>query len=60
MGEQPAALTILVTGAGGGVGRSIAERLARAGHRVIGTVRSAERAAALNDAARAAGLDLSY
>jgi len=60
MGEQPGALTILVTGAGGGVGRSIAERLARAGHRVIGTVRSAESAAALNDAARAAGLDLSY
>jgi NAD(P)-dependent dehydrogenase (short-subunit alcohol dehydrogenase family) len=60
MGKQPGALTILVTGAGGGVGRSIAERFGRAGHRVLGTTRSAGRVRALNEAARAAGLDLSY
>jgi NAD(P)-dependent dehydrogenase (short-subunit alcohol dehydrogenase family) len=59
VGEQQA-LTILVTGAGGGVGRAIAERFARAGHRVLGTTRSADRVRALNEAARAAGFDLSY
>jgi NAD(P)-dependent dehydrogenase (short-subunit alcohol dehydrogenase family) len=60
VGKRPEGLTVLVTGAGGGVGRAIAERLARAGHRVIGTVRHADRARDLGDAARAAGLALSY
>ncbi len=59
MGEQRA-LTILVTGAGGGVGRAIAERFARAGHRVLGTARSADRVRALNEAARTSGSDLAY
>jgi len=60
VGGPPAALTILVTGAGGGVGRAIAERFAGAGHHVVGTVRAAERAAALNDAASASGSTLRY
>jgi len=53
-------LTVLVTGAGDGIGRATAQRLARAGHRVIGTVRSADRAAELTGLARAGGLPLSY
>ena len=58
--DKGAALTVLVTGAGDGIGCAIAQRLARAGHRVTGTVRSAERAAALTATARADGLPLSY
>lgn len=58
--DRGAALSVLVTGAGDGIGRAIAQRLARAGHRVTGTVRSADRAAALTGAARADGLPLSY
>jgi len=58
--DKAAALTVLVTGAGDGIGRAVAQRLARAGHRVVGTVRSAERAAALTGAARADGLALAY
>jgi len=56
--ESRAGRSVLVTGAGGGFGRAIAERLARSGDRVVGTVRSPERAARLTEEARAAGLEL--
>ncbi len=51
---------VLVTGAGGGIGRAIAERLDRAGYQVTGTVRSASRAAELTTAAQAAGRTLRF
>jgi NAD(P)-dependent dehydrogenase (short-subunit alcohol dehydrogenase family) len=54
------ALTVLVTGAGGGLGRAIAGRLARAGDRVTGTVRREDRARALGEEARASGVPLRY
>lgn len=60
MTTQGTAWTVLVTGAGDGIGRAVAERLARSGHRVIGTVRSADRAATLSGQARAEGLQLTY
>ena len=55
MTRQAASRTVLVTGAGGGIGRAIADRLARAGFQVIGTVRSADRARALTAQAGASG-----
>ena len=58
--SQHAARKILVTGAGGGLGRSIAEHLARSGDQVIGTVRDPARAADLTASAQAAGLDLRF
>jgi len=51
---------VLVTGAGSGIGRAVADRLARGGFEVVGTVRDPARAAALTEAARAAGLSLRY
>lgn len=51
---------VLVTGAGSGIGRAIAERMARDGDRVIATVRSAERASALTEEATDQGLPLVY
>lgn len=45
----------LVTGASRGIGRAIAERLAREGARVIGTATSAAGAAAISDALKAMG-----
>jgi len=50
----------LVTGAGSGIGRAIAERLARAGDRVTGTVRDPARAEALSAEASRSGLPLEY
>ena len=51
---------VLVTGAGSGIGRATALRLARSGDRVLGTVRTAERAEALTTEAAADGLPLTY
>ncbi len=51
---------VLVTGAGSGIGRAIAERLSRAGYTVIGTVRSATKAAELSRGADAAGRGLGF
>jgi NAD(P)-dependent dehydrogenase (short-subunit alcohol dehydrogenase family) len=55
MGQPEQHRSVLVTGAGSGIGQGIAERLARAGFRVIGTTRDAARSQALEDDARAAG-----
>jgi NAD(P)-dependent dehydrogenase (short-subunit alcohol dehydrogenase family) len=51
---------VLVTGAGSGIGRAVALRLAEAGYEVIATVRDPERATALSDAARSAGRSVVY
>ena len=51
---------VLVTGAGGGIGRAVAERLARGGFDVVGTVRDAARAAALTEEAGARDGRLRY
>ena len=52
MAEAEGVRLALVTGAGSGIGQAVAQRLAQAGYRVIGTVRDAERARALTEAAR--------
>jgi short-subunit dehydrogenase len=52
--------SVLVTGAGSGIGHAIAEHLDRAGYRVTGTVRSASRAAELMKASEAAGQTLRF
>jgi short-subunit dehydrogenase len=51
---------ILVTGAGGGLGRAIAVQMARDGDDVVGTVRGADRARTLTDEAASQGLSLRY
>jgi short-subunit dehydrogenase len=60
MATRTHSLRILVTGAGSGIGKAIAARLEAAGHAVVGTVRDAERARVLTDAARQRGLRLTF
>lgn len=49
---------ILVTGANSGIGLATVLELARRGHRVVGTVRSAAKADVVAEAATAAGVDV--
>ena len=60
MALRSAQRRILVTGAGSGIGRAVAERLAAAGHTVIGTVRGEQRAAALTSAPRETGARVTF
>lgn len=50
--------TVVVTGANSGIGLATALELAAAGYDVVGTVRSADKAAALADAATDRGVDV--
>ncbi len=60
MNESGRGRTVVVTGAGSGIGRAIVHRLVRAGYQVTGTVRDAARADELTGLARQAGLALRY
>ncbi len=60
MAHEKSNRNALVTGAGGGIGRAIAGRLAAGGDNVIGTVREPARARALTDEARERGLPLRF
>lgn len=51
---------VLVTGAGGGLGRAIATQMARDGDDVVGTVRDESRARSLSEEATSQGLSLRY
>jgi NAD(P)-dependent dehydrogenase (short-subunit alcohol dehydrogenase family) len=48
--------TVLVTGANSGIGRAVGVELARRGHRVVGSVRSPDKAAEVEAAASEAGV----
>lgn len=58
--STPTGRRVLVTGAGSGIGKAIAERLARGGCSVIATVRDPERARNLTSDAQRAALALEY
>lgn len=58
MGRELAGLRMLVTGASGGIGRSLAERAAQAGCRVAATSRSADKLEALARAMKDQGRDV--
>ena len=60
MTEPTVSRVALVTGAGTGIGRAVAERLARSGVQVIGTVRDADRAAKLTDELRSQSVSLRF
>lgn len=50
--------TVLVTGANSGIGLATVLELARRGHRAVGSVRSEAKAAVVDEAAAAAGVDV--
>ena len=50
--------TILITGAGTGIGKDTAFALAARGHQVLATTQTSAQARALQDAAKAQGLNL--
>ena len=52
--------TVLITGAGGGLGQAIATQMARDGDHVVGTVRDEARAQSLSEEAASQGLSLRY
>jgi NAD(P)-dependent dehydrogenase (short-subunit alcohol dehydrogenase family) len=60
MSEPGTQRRVLVTGAGSGIGQAVAERLARSGWTVTGTVRDSGRAESLGRAAEGAGLTLRF
>lgn len=60
MSQQQAGRRALVTGAGGGIGRAIAQRLAPAGYEVVATVRDASRARQYTGDEAAAGRRIEY
>lgn len=60
MTHRNSARKVLVTGAGSGLGRAVAERLARGGDQVTGTVRDPQRAVEMSAAAADARLPLRF
>jgi NAD(P)-dependent dehydrogenase (short-subunit alcohol dehydrogenase family) len=54
----PSDRTVLVTGANSGIGLALVLELARRGHRVVGSVRSADKAVDVEQAARAEGVSI--